>query len=274
MKNRRFGLDGLSVSKSVRHIALAGLALAALPGCGGKGLVTNVTLTSSPRGAETWVEMKADLRQQGFTLPSVTLPLQDPKDASRVLGELVTTSGSIAVRVDASEVVKAPILDGSKLPSGAAIPISLDAGAVPVAIAVANSKSRVYFAANGKQILLGIALSILKEDRLNLPINIFFPFQMSAALSGTGGFFLGDTQGLAVFALAEFAPAGVAAPVSIASVGASSARVSSLALTSARILENTAPAPRIHVVEEPVTTSKLNRLQRVSRYYSGEVRID
>jgi len=103
--------------------------------------------------------------------------------------------------------------------------------------------------------MLGVAVSILKEDTLNLPLSIFLPFTISPEIRGTGGFFLGEKQGVAVFALRE----SMAAPT--------------LSATSRTSLASTSARGRIEVRQEPLTNSKIRRLQKTWANLD-EVRID
>jgi hypothetical protein len=259
-------------SRSVLRVMAASVLFLMTQGCGlGRGIVEKVSLNSKQEGKEVWVEMVADLRQGGFQLPAATLPLKDPKNPSRVLGEIVTNQYSVTTRVNATEIVKVPIGDGSKLPNGALLPIKLDGNAVPVAIPVFKSKSQVYFAANGSQIMLGVAISILKEEKLNLPLNLFFPFSVSPKLQGTAGFFLGDPQGIGIFALSD--QAAVDSPSSDVTIASAKVEKS---LSAARVVELTrsVASPRIRVMSEPITARKLNQLGRTSQYYEGVLSLD
>lgn len=229
----------------------------AFTGCGlGKGVVEKVSVATTQEGELVYVDLKADLKKAGFTLPPLTLPLVDPKRPERKLGEIVTNGYTIQVRVNANEVVKFPVADGSKLPNGDAVPVSLSGGQVPIAIPVLGSNSRVYFAMNSNQIMIGTAVTILKEDRLNLPVNLFFPFTANAQITGTAGFFLGALQGIGVFALYE-KPA-----------------VTTSAMARIATATSTVEAPRISIRSEAVSNAKIRRLERTANSLSGELSLD
>lgn len=247
---------------SVRSSVVGLLVSFTLMGCGGgKGAISDVKFENAVVNNEVYLGMDATLASGGLVLPNVTLPLYNPKNPSQILGEIQTNGRHIIAKVNATQALKFPDLaDGTKLPNGAAIPLVLPQGLNAVAIPAFNSSSLVYVAVNGGQIMLGVAVSILKEDRLNLPLSIFLPFTISPEIRGTGGFFLGEKQGVAVFALRE----SIAAPTLSAPV---------LATTSRTSLVSTSTRGRIEVRQEALTNSKIRRLQKTWASLD-EVRID
>lgn len=222
-----------------------------LMGCGaGKGVISNAVFTSATQGSDLMLGLDATMASGGLVLPNVTLPLYNPKNPSQVLGMVQTNGAHIIVEVNATQALQLPELaDGTKLPNGAALPLTLPAGLNPIAIPVFNSNSLVYLAVTGQQVMLGVAVSILKEDRLNLPLSIFLPFTISKEVHGTGGFFLGEKQGVGVFAIRE----SLAAPAAFTS--------KSLAIE------------KIGVKEETLTRSKIRQLQK-ARSSLGDIRLD
>lgn len=246
-----------------------------LNGCGAnKGIIEKVSLSSTKESGAVWVEMVADLRQAGFQLPEVTLPIQNPKNQTQNIGTISLSALQIKARVNSSELINIPSGDGSKLPNGSVVPVVLEGGAIPIGIPVSGSKSMIYFSLNDKQIMLGVAATLLKEDKLNYPTNIFFPFQISEKLKGLGGFFLGETQGIGVFALASL-PDLSSTTVSTA-VMASNASVERLSRVSQMVSADSSigKLPEIKLRDEKVTNSKLKRLLRTSQYYSGQLQMD
>lgn len=241
----------------MKNLFLGLLVGSLLMGCGGgKGVVSDVKFDSSLINGEQYLGLDATLASGGLVLPAMTLPLINPRNPSETLGEIETNGQHIIARVNASRALNLPSMaDGTRLPNGAAIPLILPAGLNPVAIPAFNSNSLVYIAVRGKQIMLGVAVTLLKQDTLKLPLNIFLPFTISPEIHGTGGFFLGDKQGVAVFALRESIAAPAMAPAS---------RIS---------LAGTADVGRIEVDQEPVTYSKIRRLQKTWSGL-GDVQID
>jgi hypothetical protein len=225
-----------------------------LAGCGaGSKVISHVQFDHEVVNGEIELAMDATLARGGLVLPKASFPLYNPKNPSQTLGTIRTDGLHVVVSVNASEALRLPDLaDGTTLPNGAGLPLVLPAGLVPVGIPAFNSNSRVYVAVNGDQILLGAAITIAKEDRLNLPLSIFLPFTVNREISGTGGFFLGEKQGLAVFALRE----KFSMPIASAKASEISAR------TSMRIANDFARRAKIEVKEESITRSKVRRLER------------
>ncbi len=255
---------------NARNLISASVVAFALMGCGanGKGVISNVAFSNSITNNELYVGLDATMASGGLVLPNVTLPLYNPKNPAQTLGTIQTNGTHIIVAVNATQALKLPgLVDGTKLPSGAAIPLVLPAGLTPVAIPAFNSNSLVYVAVSGQQIMLGVAVSILKQDGLNLPLNVFLPFKINAEISGTGGFFLGATQGVAVFALREPAAAPPTATIakfaSLASPAKASLTMQSIRSAAGATASGTGElAGRIEVKVEPLTNSKIRRLQR------------
>jgi hypothetical protein len=250
---------------------LFGAALAVtLMGCGaGSKVVTNVAFTDEVQSGDLYVGIDATLAKGSIVLPAAKLPLYNPKNPSQVLGELETNGLHILARVNASEALSLPDLgDGTKLPNGAPIPLVLPNGLRPVAIPVFNSNSIVYVAVNGNQILLGVAVSILKEDGLNLPLDLFVPFTISPQIGGTAGFFLGEKQGVAVFALKDSAvtPTAPTAPTPTATGVKTLAKA-----TASRALP--AMTAKIEVRNDEITSSTLRKFER-ARDRMRHVRLD
>jgi hypothetical protein len=186
----------------VQTIVTAAFAVGAV-GCGaGSKVVTNVAFTDQVIGGDLYAGIDATLAPGSIALPAATLPLYNPKNPSQLLGHIETNGLHIIVDVNTSAALKLPdLVDGSKLPSGAAIPLVLPAGLVPIGIPAFNSNSKVYVAINGTQILVGVAVTLAQDTNLNLPLSLFLPFTISQQISGTAGFFLGSKQGVAVFAM-------------------------------------------------------------------------
>jgi hypothetical protein len=212
-------------------------------------VISHVRIDHEVVNGELALEMDATLARGGLVLPQSSFPLYHPKNPSQTLGRIRTDGLHIRVEVNASEALRLrDLADGSQLPNGAALPLVLPRGLEPIGIPVFNSNSRVYVAVNGDQILVGAAITIAKEDRLNLPLSIFLPFIVNHGIHGTGGFFLGEKQGVAVFALREKTPSAI----------------------SPSMMSH---PTKIEVKEEAVTRSKVQRLERT---WNGlrRVRID
>lgn len=253
--------------------AVTSLVTLGMVGCGaGSKVVSRVNVENTVQNGDLYASLDATLSAGGLVLPAAKLPLYNPKNPSQKIGEIETNGLQIRVSVNASSALKLPgLIDGRTLPGGTLLPLVLPQGLAPVGIPVFNSNSVVYVAVSGQQILLGVAITIAKEDRLKLPLSIFLPFQMGPAVSGTAGFFLGEKQGVAVFALKEGAvPARAVVPssrfASLQNVSIFGDSVSSLSVVSES-------AERIEVKNEQITSSKIRRLQRTWNNLE-EVRLD
>lgn len=242
----------------LKSMAVAFVLIApGLAGCGaGSKVVTGVAFTDEVVAGDWIAGIDATLALGGVSLPSAKFPLYNPKNPSQVLGGIETRGDHVLVEVNATEALNLPDLaDGSRLPNGDSIPLQFPSGLTPIGIPAFNSNSRVYVAIHGKQIMIGVAISILKEDSLKIPLSLFLPFSIagSTPISGMGGFYLGEKQGVAVFALKDS---------SQAAANPAFARATSSASTS-----------RIEIRDEAITRSKLKKFQRARDRMRG-VRLD
>lgn len=256
-----------------RILAVSALGLAlTLTGCGaGSKVVTNVTFSDEVQNGDLYAGIDATLAPGSIVLPAATLPLYNPKNPSQVLGQIETNGLHVIARVNASQALNLPDLaDGTKLPSGAPIPLVLPSGLKPIGIPAFNSNSLVYLAINGNQILVGVAVSILKEDRLNLPVNLFLPFAISNQISGTAGFFLGEKQGVAVFALKD-SPAVPVATTGVTLAGAPTGAKTLAAASASRAMPEM--IGRIEVQNDEITSSTLKRFEKAKKRMRS-VRLD
>lgn len=247
-------LSRLVFSRSFPLILVSGIALT---GCGaGSKVIRDLKLNATTENSQVLVEMQATLMQAQFTLPSVVLPLIDPKRPERRLGELETRGNQVIVRVNATEAARLPLIDGTKLPNGTGIPVNLN-GLTPIGIPVGGSNSIVYLASGNNQLMIGAAVTIKKDDNNNSPFNIFLPVQINPEIAGTGGMFFGSRQGIGVFALRTKAQADP-----------------SLSGIAAKTLAAQAQAPKMGVSSEPVTNTKLRRMDRAIGGLYGVVQLD
>ena len=180
--------------------------LGSFTGCGqGKKVIEHIELNSAIQDQSLWVEMDATLAKTQFSLPSLVLPLLDPNQPSRKLGELETFPNHVVIRVNVTEAARIPIADGSKLPNGTRIPLVLNNAKI-VGIPVANSGSMVYVATLGQQIMVGAAINIRDLEPSTNAFNIFLPVQISDQISGMGGMYFGRQSGVGIFALKSSVP--------------------------------------------------------------------
>ena len=251
----------------VRFIVMGALALA-MSGCGaGSKVVTQVAFSDEVVNGDLYAGIDATLSPGSITLPAAKFPLYNPKNPSQALGEIETNGMHVIARVNASAALKLPdLIDGTKLPSGAAIPLNLPAGLVPVGIPAFNSNSVVYVAINGNQILVGVAVSILKEDSLKLPLNLFLPFTINQQISGTAGFFLGEKQGVAVFALKD----STTVPT-LPTITATGAKTLAAASASRAMPEMIG---KIEVKSDAITNSTLKQFEKAQKRIGRRAKLD
>ncbi len=227
-------------------------------GCGaGTKVLDGIQIKTSEVNNELYAEMSATLSSGPLSLPPMVFPLIDPKNPSREYGQIAVSGKSIGVKLNVSQALRFPVVDGSVLPNGTAIPIILPAGLSSIGIPAFNSNSRVYVAVSSAgQIMVGVAIGILKEDSLNLPINIFVPFA-SGNIQATAGFYMGSTQGVGVFALYD----NKAASGSIARL-ASAAAPASLSAASLSAFSALPGGGKMSIKQDSITNSKVKRLQK------------
>lgn len=229
-------------------------------GCGmGSQVLSGIKVETKEIGSELYAEMSASLASGPLSLPPMVFPLYDPNNPSREYGQIEVNGKAIMVRLNVSQALKFPVVDGSTLPNGTSIPIALPAGLKSIGIPAFNSNSRVYVAASTSgQIMIGVAIGILKEDALKLPINLFLPFS-AGDVQATAGFYMGDTQGVAVFALYQKSGAP----------SASIAKAAAIALPQGAALSAFSDLPmkasgggKMSIKRESITNSKVRRLQK------------
>jgi hypothetical protein len=219
------------MQNKVLMVAVLGVSVFALNGCGaGKQIVKSLSFTAGQDNGHLVAGFDAKVTLGMGTLPDAKLPIYNPKAPGEMLGYIETNpDGTLGVRVDVTEATKLEVTDGTLLPNGREIPITLPAGVVPVAIPVINSNSKVYVAVGSQNIMAGVAVTLLADNNSSgtswleilrsLPANLFRSFQLNATLKGTGGVFTGSNVGVGVFAVQTIgSPSSVAPNISFASM--------------------------------------------------------
>lgn len=201
-----------SMNRLVITAALA-VSATAMSGCGlGKKLVKDFEFAAGQENGHMVAGFDATVDLGMGSLPEAKLPIYNPNRPAQFLGYIESRSGGqISVRVDVTEAANVRTTDGTLLPNGREIPVTLPAGVVPIAIPVVNSSSKVYLAVGSQNIMAGIALTLVADtsngdsDWLrilrNLPSNLFFPFNVANDVKGTAGVFTGEKVGVGVFAV-------------------------------------------------------------------------
>lgn len=191
-------------------LAALSLSLAGLSSCG-QPLVRNLQFVAQEEGGSTIAGFDTMVSIGSGALPDAKLPIYDPKAPSKFLGYVETHSdGAISLRVNLSEATKIHFTNDVLLPNGRELPVVLPHGVRPIAIPVINSNSKVYIAVGQKNIMAGLAVTLVADtakspDWMNVlksfPSNIFYPFNISPAVKGTAGLFMGEKIGVSVFAV-------------------------------------------------------------------------
>jgi hypothetical protein len=198
-------------------------------------------------------------------LPEVKLPIYHPKNPSQFLGYVETHfDGKISIRIDVTEASKIKVADGKLLPNGRELPMVLPEGVLPVSIPVINSHSKVYLAVGEKNLMAGVAVTLVDAERgrsdwlrilRQLPSNIFYPFTISNSVKGTAGMFTGDKVGIGVFAVK-----GMTVVEKALALGDD--EFSMVDLAKLRQLEGSLKAETFGVKTQYPLGSKMNRIQR------------
>jgi hypothetical protein len=202
-----------TVQNKVMTLVTLGVAALALNGCGSGGqIVQSLDFSASQDSGHLLAGFDAKVNLDQGLLPDAKLPIYNPKNPVQLLGYIETNpDGTVSIRVDVTEATKLQTTDGTLLPNGRMIPITLPAGVEPIGIPVINSNSKVYVAVGSQNIMAGVAVTLLADNgststdwiRIlqSLPTNIFYPFQVNQNLKGTAGLFTGDKVGVGVFAV-------------------------------------------------------------------------
>ena len=202
--------QALNVSGAVRLVSIGVFSLA-LSSCGiGRKMVQNLTFVTDKNADASvyYTGFDAQIDLQGLSLPPADLPIHSPKDHSLVLGTLkLDGNNHLSVRIDLAAAAKVSVLDGTLLPNGRVLPMTLPSGVVPIAFPVGGSNSKIYVALGTGTIMAGVAVTLNPNlggtagDILKTQMNLFFPFNIDPTVAGTVGMFSGSEFGLGVFAV-------------------------------------------------------------------------
>lgn len=186
------------------------LSLTGLSSCG-QSLVKNLQFVAQDEGGSFVAGFDTVVSIGSGALPDAKLPIYDPKAPANFLGYVEThANGQISLRVNLSQATKLKYANDAFLPNGRELPIVLPTGVHPIAIPVINSNSKVYVAVGQKNIMAGLAVTLVADtakssDWMNVlksfASNIFYPFNISPVVKGTAGLFMGEKIGVSVFAV-------------------------------------------------------------------------
>lgn len=210
-----------------KHVLASALAMGSLlmvAGCGQNGnnavsnLVTNVVLSNWVKDGDSWVQLTASLNTGGFMLAGINVPIYDPKDTTKIYGQLsllpnlcnagstCTGGGDLVVAVNTSQ------LSGSQavftdLPNGTPIPVGGLQNATLIGIPVGKTGARIYLAFGKGVAVFGTAIPFSALDpasKYTPGVNVFQPLTFGK-VNLLAGLFIGSntqpkTTGVALFA--------------------------------------------------------------------------
>lgn len=188
--------------KSLGCLAL----LTFLSGCGANGIVQNISVESNvDANNEQIVSVETYLNLGSLKLPSLTLPIPDPKNSSQQIGAIVLSNtvdgfNVIALEANASKILAGQISSAATLPNGNSLPLSNSAGVATINL---SGVSKLYLG-GGSAPFVGFALVIPEFDVLGSYVSgysLFLPLASNLGVSGLAGVFSGgkSQNGLGLF---------------------------------------------------------------------------
>lgn len=179
--------------------------------CGKSGsqpkIVQDILLNTRDIDGEVTVDLGVTLDIGNVQLPTVTIPVFNPKNPSVKYGEVRTRGGfsglnDIEVSVNLTQALE---VQGGQatLPDGSPIPVGGLGNAAVVQIPLMNDQHRIYLAADRGVALLGAALTFKEFDQVGGSIrgaDLMIPF-MIRGVRGAFGFFTSTSSGKSGFAV-------------------------------------------------------------------------
>ncbi|MEO5970319.1 MAG: hypothetical protein ABIQ95_10370 [Bdellovibrionia bacterium] len=188
-------------------------------GCGANGspvstLVNNVKLRTYAQNNEQWMEISVLLSTGGFSLAGINLPIVNPKDNTKIYGELsmiptlCSTSpcyggGELAISVNLTQTTQVQGIDIA-LPNGTRLPVGGLQNATVVALPIAQTGAKIYIAFGQGVAMFGAAVPFSAMDPAGkyVPgVNIFEPLTFNK-INLIAGIFAGaapNTTGVGLF---------------------------------------------------------------------------
>lgn len=231
-------------------------------GCGKDSIVKDVKLRSYNQEGDAFAEVKAVINVGGAELPSVNLPIFDPRNPAVSYGAVSLNAGfgglaDLGIAVNLTEVATVPS-GNATLPNGTALPIGgLDVGKV-ISVPLANTNGRFYVAVDSAVAVLGTAIPIKEMDPLGKyggGANLFSGFTFKNGVRGIAGIFTSPTPGKNGFGI--FVDASSIVPKPVPSLGFSSSRFA--LFSSPRDVEPRQKAP-VRFIDQNPGASKERRI--------------
>jgi hypothetical protein len=189
------------------HIILLGLFLLTSCGKNGSQLVSDVKVSTQLVNQEVWVNVNAKFDLGNTALPSITLPVANPKNPSQIFGSISMAptfdgKNQVGVSVNFTEALK--IQGGiATLPNGTGLPVGGLNNVDVIQLNIPNTLARVYIALDKGVALAGFAIAIKELDSIGSSIggiNLFPRFNINNVI-GIAGVFTGSQSGQTGLAL-------------------------------------------------------------------------
>lgn len=200
--------SGTIISYIELNVAL--FLLFILTACGqqsGSQLVSDVKVATNLVNEQVWVDVKAKFDLGNTMLPSVTLPVVNPKNPSQQYGTISMAptfdgKNEIGIAVNFTEALK--IQGGpASLPNGTSLPVGGLNGVDVIQLNIPNTLARVYIALDQGVAMAGFAIAIKELDQIGSTIgniNLFPSFKIEKII-GIAGVFTGTASGQTGLAL-------------------------------------------------------------------------
>ena len=195
-------------------VGLAALTLSlGLVGCGqnGENIVRDVSVRTYVQNNDVYVEVLTVIDTGNAHLPSIQLPIFDPRNPGKVYGSVAIREvfaggggAEIGIAANLTTITGVQGLNDPTLPNGTPIPVG-GLGNTPVIKLSISQDSKIYAAYNPGVALIGAALSLKEFDQIGQRIggvNFFPSFSFPNGIRGIAGIYTGQNShqnGLALF---------------------------------------------------------------------------
>jgi hypothetical protein len=196
------------VQSGVLFLSALVLSLSSV-GCGkGRSFVNSAELTAYTEAEQIYTELGLNLDTGSVQLPSLVFPVVNPRNSAEQIGKIsllkmLDRGSRLGIALNLSKVAQIQGSDGSMLPNGDRIPLTLPEGTSAVSFPVAGSNIRAYLALGPHVAVFGAALPIrefLELGQIFGQISVFPSFSFGK-FTGVAGLFLGPTTGTNGFAV-------------------------------------------------------------------------
>lgn len=189
--------------RTIAHlVALAAVAFIATACGNDNGIVKNVKLKSYNQEGDAYAEVIATLNIGGAQLPSVELPVFDPRNPAVTYGKVSLTPGlgnqaDVGIAVNLSDVAHVPG-GNALLPNGGKLPVGGIDVTKFVALPLGNTNAQLYVAVDSQLAVIGTAIPIKEFDsvgKVGGGANLFTSFALKNGVRGIAGVFTSARPG-------------------------------------------------------------------------------